>query len=150
MFTPDQERAAGELLRVCRPGGTIALANWTPSGFVGAMFRTVAEHAPPPAGVRPPGLWGTEPRLHELLGGGVSRLTASRREFVFRFRSPADFADFFRANYGPVRKAFEALDDAGRARLSGDLTALASAHDRGPGPAVAIPSEYLEVVAVRR
>jgi SAM-dependent methyltransferase len=88
MFTPNQERAAAELVRVCRPGGTIALANWTPSSFVGGMFRTVAKHVPPPAGVRPPGLWGTEERLRELLGPAVSQLTATPRRFVFRFRSP--------------------------------------------------------------
>jgi SAM-dependent methyltransferase len=150
MFTPDQERAAAELLRVCRPGGTIALANWTPSSFVGEMFRTVSRHVPPPAGVRPPGQWGTPERLAELLGAGVSRLTPTEREFVFRFRSPDDFADFFRANYGPVRKAFEALDEAGRQRLHDDLTALARRHDRSPGPSVAMASGYLEVVATRR
>jgi SAM-dependent methyltransferase len=150
MFTPDQERAAAELLRVCRPGGTIALANWTPSGFVGEMFRTVSAHVPPPAGVRPPGQWGTRERLAELLGAGVSRLTATEREFVFRFRSPDDFTDFFRANYGPVHKAFEALDEAGRRRLHDDLTALARRRDRSPGPSVAMASGYLEVVATRR
>jgi SAM-dependent methyltransferase len=150
MFTPDQERAAAELLRVCRPGGTIALANWTPSSFVGEMFRTVSRHVPPPAGVRPPGQWGTRERLAELLGAGVSRLTATEREFIFRFRSPDDFADFFRANYGPVHKAFEALDEAGRQRLHDDLTALARRHDRSPEPSVAMASGYLEVVATRR
>jgi SAM-dependent methyltransferase len=149
MFTPDQERAAAELLRVCRPGGTIALANWTPSSFVGGMFRTVAAHVPQPAGVRPPGLWGTQERLHELLGGGVARLEATQREFVFRFRSASELAEFFRANYGPVRKAFEALDEPGRRRLDDDLVALAGRYDRAAGPSVAIPSEYLEVVAVR-
>jgi SAM-dependent methyltransferase len=149
MFTPDQERAAAELLRVCRPGGVIALANWTPSSFVGAMFRTVAAHVPPPPGVRPPGLWGTQGRLEELLGAGVSRLVARQREFVFRFRSPDDFARFFRANYGPVHKAFEALDEAGREQLHDDLTELARTHDRGPGPSVTIPAEYLEAVAIR-
>jgi SAM-dependent methyltransferase len=149
MFTPDQERAAAELLRVCRPGGTIALANWTPSSFVGGMFKTVAGHVPQPAGVRPPGLWGTEQRLHELLGDGVSRLEANPREFVFRFRSASEFADFFRANYGPVHKAFEALDEPGRQGLHDDLVALAGRYDRSAGPSVAIPSEYLEVVAVR-
>jgi SAM-dependent methyltransferase len=150
MFTPDQERAAAELLRVCRPGGTIALANWTPSSFVGAMFRTVARHVPPPAGVKPPGLWGTEERLGELLGDAVSQLTATRRVFVFRFRSPDDFARFFRAKYGPVHKAFEALDEAGRKQLHDDLTALASTHDRAPGRSLAMAAEYLEAVAVRR
>ena len=150
MFTPNQERATAELLRVCRPGGTIALVNWTPSGFVGQMFRTVGKQVPPPPGVKPQGLWGTEERLSELLGEGVSQLTANRREFVFRFRSPADFTDFFRRNYGPVHKAFEALDDSGREQLQADLTALATTHDRAPGSSVAMPSEYLEAIAIRR
>jgi SAM-dependent methyltransferase len=150
MFTPDQERAAAELVRVCRPGGTIALANWTPSSFVGGILRTVSKHIPPPAGVRPPGLWGTEERLRELLGGAVSQLEIKERTFVFRFRSLDDFVRFFRGNYGPVHKAFAALDEAGRERLHHDLVALAREHDREPGPTVAMASEYLEVVAVRR
>jgi SAM-dependent methyltransferase len=150
MFTPDQERAAAELVRVCRPGGTIALANWTPTGFVGGMFRTVSKHVPPPAGLKPPGLWGTEQRLDELFAGALSELRVERRHFVFRFRSVDDFVEFFRARYGPVTKAFEALDDAGREHLHADLGALVAAYDRGGGPSVAIPSEYLEVIAVVR
>jgi SAM-dependent methyltransferase len=150
MFTPDQERAAAELVRVSRSGGKIALANWTPAGFVGGMFRTVSKHVPPPVGLKPPGLWGTEPRLEELFAGALSDLRVERRHFVFRFRSADDFVDFFRANYGPVTKAFEALDDAGREHLHADLAALAAAHARAGGPTVAIPSEYLEVIAVVR
>ena len=149
MFTPDQERAAAELVRVCRPGGTIALANWTPTGFIGHLFRTITRHVPPPARVRSPLLWGTEERVRELLGGAVSKLELTRRTFVFRFRSPDDFAQFFRANYGPVHKAFEALDQPGRRRLHDDLAALAAKHDRAQGPSVALPSEYLETVALR-
>jgi SAM-dependent methyltransferase len=150
MFAPNQERAAAELVRVCRPGGTIALANWTPSSFVGDMFRTVAEYAPPPAALKAPGLWGTEERLRELLGDAISGMATERRAFVFRFRSPEDLAEFFRANYGPVRTAFGRLDEADRTRLDDDLVALARRHDRTPGPSVAIPSDYLEAVAVRR
>jgi SAM-dependent methyltransferase len=149
MFTPDQERAAAELARVCRPGGTIGLVNWTPAGFIGQLLRTVGKHVPPPAGVRPPPQWGTEERLGELLGDAVSRLDFQRRTFVFRFRSPDDFATFFRDNYGPVHKAFGALDEPGRERLHDDLTALARDHDREEGPSVAMPAEYLEVVATR-
>jgi SAM-dependent methyltransferase len=150
MFTPDQERAAAELVRVCKPGGTIGLVNWTPAGFIGQLLRTVGKHVPPPAGVRPPPQWGTEERLGELLGDAVSRLDIQRRTFVFRFRSPDDFATFFRDNYGPVHKAFGALDEPGRERLYDDLTALAREHDREEGPSVAMPAEYLEVVATRR
>jgi SAM-dependent methyltransferase len=149
MFTPDQERAAAELVRVCRPGGTIGLVNWTPAGFIGQLLRTVGKHVPPPAGVRPPPQWGTEERLRELLGDAVSRLDIQRRTFVFRFRSPDAFATFFRDNYGPVHKAFGALDEAGRERFYDDLTALAREHDREAGPSVAMPAEYLEVVATR-
>ena len=149
MFTPDQERAAAELARVCRPGGTIGLVNWTPAGFIGQLLRTVGKHVPPPAGVRPPPQWGTEERLGELLGDAVSRLDIQRRTYVFRFRSPDDFATFFRDNYGPVHKAFGALDEPGRERLYHDLTALARAHDQEEGPSVAMPAEYLEVVATR-
>jgi SAM-dependent methyltransferase len=149
MFTPDQERAAAELVRVCKPGGTIGLVNWTPAGFIGQLLRTVGKHVPPPAGVRPPPQWGTEERLGELLGDAVSRLDIQRRTYVFRFRSPDDFATFFRDNYGPVHKAFGALDEPGRDRLYDDLTALARAHDQEEGPSVAMPAEYLEVVATR-
>ena len=149
MFAPDQERAAAELVRVCKPGGTIGLVNWTPAGFIGQLLRTVGKHVPPPAGVRPPTQWGTEERLGELLGDAVSRLDIQRRTFVFRFRSPDDFATFFRDNYGPVHKAFGALDEPGRERLHDDLTALAREHDREEGPSVAMPAEYLEVVATR-
>jgi SAM-dependent methyltransferase len=141
MFTPDHERAAAELVRVCRPGGTIAMANWTPSGFVGRMFQTVAAHVPPPSLLWSPGLWGTEEHLRRLLGHAITDLTLSPQEFVFRFRSPAEFVEVFRDYYGPVRKAFDALYD--------DLSALAAQHDRELGPTIAVPSEYVEAVAVR-
>jgi ubiquinone/menaquinone biosynthesis C-methylase UbiE len=150
MFAPDQERAAAELVRVCRPGGKIALANWTPPGFVGGMFRTVSKHVPPPPGLKPPGLWGTAQRLGELFAGAVSDLRIEHREFVFRFRSANHFVEFFRTRYGPVTKAFEALDEADREHLHADLAALVAAYDRAHGQTVAIPSEYLEVIAVVR
>jgi SAM-dependent methyltransferase len=150
MFAPDQERAAAELVRVCRPGGTIGLVNWTPSGFIGQLLKTVAKHVPPPAGVKSPALWGTEERLRELLGDAVSRLEITPRTFVFRFRSPEEFAGFFRDRYGPTHKAFAALDEAGRQRLWDDLTALAHEHDSEEGLTVAMASEYLEVVATRK
>jgi SAM-dependent methyltransferase len=150
MFTPNQERAAAELVRVTRPGGTIALANWIPSSFIGEMFRTVAAYVPPPAGVKPPGLWGTEDRLREIFGADVTRLGIRRRTFVFRFRSPEEFAEFFRANYGPVLKAFQVLDEPNRKGLWDDLVALARKHNRTPSGSVAIPADYLEVIAIRR
>lgn len=151
MFAPDQERAASELLRVCRPGGTIALANWVPDSFIGAMFRTMSKHVPPPPGVKPPGLWGTEQRLRELLGDGTASLAARRRTFTFRYLSPADFVDFFATNYGPTVTALRTLEDAGQQALRDDLANLVVEHNRYETPApVAIPADYLEVVAIRR
>ena len=114
------------------------------------MLRTVGKHVPPPPGVRPPTLWGTEERLRELLGDAVSDLRVTRREFVWRFSSAEDFTRFFGDNYGPTLKAFEALDETGRQALFDDLTALARDHDQEPGPSVAMPAEYVEVVATRR
>jgi ubiquinone/menaquinone biosynthesis C-methylase UbiE len=149
MFAPDQARAAAELVRVCRPGGTIALASWTPEGFIGGLFATTAKHVPPPPGVASPMRWGSEDTVEELLGAGVSGLRAKRRTFVFRFESAEAFVDFFRTHYGPTLKAFEALGDTAPA-LQEDLVALVRAHDRNGGDgAVAIPAEYLEVVVTR-
>lgn len=151
MFAPDQERAAAELLRVCRPGGTIALANWTPEGFIGEMFRTTGKHVPPPAGVASPLAWGSEERVRALLGAGVTGFRATRPHFAFRFESAEAYVEFFRTHYGPTLKAFAVLDDAGQAALAADLAALARRHDRlgADGGAVAIASQYLEVVATR-
>jgi SAM-dependent methyltransferase len=152
MFAPDHARAAAELLRVCRSGGTIALSSWAPDGFIGALFRTTAEHVPPAPGLRPPGLWGTEEHVRALLGDGVSELQAVRRTFTFRYRSPQRFVDFFRAYYGPTHKAFAALDGPGRRALARDLTKLVADWDRlgdGDAGAVAVPADYLEVVARR-
>src|SRR5262245_27460367 len=150
MFAPDHERAAAELLRVCRPGGTIALASWTPDGFIGDLFRTVGAHVPPPAGVQSPMLWGTEPHLRELFGDGIASLEVIERTFTWRFRSPEDFVTFFRLWYGPTLKAFAALEGEGRAALERDLVALARRYDRLGTDAIAIPATYTEAVAVRR
>jgi SAM-dependent methyltransferase len=150
MFTPNQERAASELLRVCRPGGTIGLANWTPDGFIGQVFRTIGRYVPPPAGVQPPALWGTEARLRELFGDGLSDLAVTRRVFVFRYRSAAHWLEVFRTYYGPVLRAFAALDADGQAGLARDLTALLESRNQGGGETLAVPSEYLEVVARKR
>jgi SAM-dependent methyltransferase len=152
MFAPDHARTAAEMLRVCSPGGTIALASWTPTGFIGDLFRTIAAYVPPPAGLRSPMLWGTEAHLRELFGYGISSLAAAERTFTFRFRSPHEFASFFRTYYGPTLKAFAALDDDGRDALERNLVALAERYDRlGPGAdAVALPATYLETVACKR
>jgi SAM-dependent methyltransferase len=150
MFAPDQERVAAELVRVCRPGGTIALANWTPEGFIGELFRTVGRRVPPPPGVRAPVEWGSEPRLRELLGGAVSELTVTPRVFTFRFPSAEGFADYFRTNYGPTLKAFEALDEDQGKLLYADLVELAARANTSKGDStVRIPSGYVEVLARR-
>lgn len=149
MFTPDQERAARELLRVCRPGGTIGLASWTPDGFIGQVFRTIGKYIPPAPGVRSPALWGTEARLHELFGSSITRMTINRRHFIFRYRSADHWLAVFRTYYGPLLKAFAALDDIGRDGLSYDLTELLHRFNRGGDITLAVPSEYLEVVINR-
>lgn len=144
MFAPDQERAARELVRVCRPGGRIGLANWTPEGFIGEMLRVVARHVPPPAGVRPAALWGTELRLRELFSDGRD-IAISRRAFTFRYASGAHFVDTFRRWYGPTVQAFAALDARGQAHLARDLEELLGRHHRGGG-ALVVSGEYLEAV----
>jgi ubiquinone/menaquinone biosynthesis C-methylase UbiE len=149
MFAPDHEQAAAELLRVCRPGGTIALANWTPNGFIGDLFRTVGAHVPPPAGVRSPMLWGTESHLRELFGDRIAGLETAERTFTFRFESPEEFVSFFRTWYGPTLKAFAALEGDARDALERDLLALAHRHNRLGDSATAIPATYIEAVAVR-
>ena len=147
MFTPNQEQAAHELLRVCRPGGKIGLANWTPDSFIGQVFRTLGKYIPPAPGVKSPALWGTEARLHELFGDDITELTANRRIFVFRYRSAHHWLDVFRTYYGPMLKAFAALDAAGQEGLEHDLTDLAERFNRGGSDTLIVPSEYLEVVA---
>jgi len=149
MFTPNQEQAASELLRVARPGGRIGLTNWTPEGFIGQMFKIVGSHVAPPAGVRSPLQWGTEDRLVELFGDNVQSLYAQRREFVFRYRSAQHWLDTFRTYYGPTFKAFGALDAEGQAAFERDLLALANEHNTSTTGTLRIPSEYLEVVAVK-
>lgn len=148
MFAPDQRRAAAELVRVTRPGGTIALASWTPDGFIGAMFGTVAAHVPPPAGLASPMLWGTEEHLAELFGPDVT-WTHRRRTFTFRFVSADAFLECFAAYYGPTLKALEAAGPA-RDALASDLRDLARTWNRLEEPgAIAVPGTYLESVGLR-
>jgi ubiquinone/menaquinone biosynthesis C-methylase UbiE len=149
MFTPQPDVAAAELLRVCRPGGRIGLANWSPTGFVGQLFTIVGRYVPPPPGLRSPLEWGTPTRLRELLGRGASSLTVTPRAYVFRYRSARHWLDAFRTQYGPVLKTFAALDPAGRDKLDAELIALASAHDTSTTSGLRIPSDYVEVIAVR-
>ncbi|OSZ75084.1 class I SAM-dependent methyltransferase [Hydrogenophaga sp. IBVHS1] len=149
MFTPDHHRAASEMLRVARPGGRIALANWTPAGFIGRLFKVIGAHVPPPAGVQPPALWGTEPHIVELFGAQASHIECLRRHFNFRYRSAAHFIEVFRDFYGPTHKAFAALDAAGAQSLERGITALLEELNvAGPGSMV-VPSEYLEIVVTK-
>ena len=151
MFAPDHAQAAAELLRVTRPGGTIALASWTPDGFIGELFRTVGAYVPPPAGVQSPMLWGTEAHLRSLFGDGICSLEVEERTFTFRFASAREFVDFFRTWYGPTLKAFAALEEAARKELEADLIELARRWNRlGGSAATALPATYIEAVAVTR
>jgi SAM-dependent methyltransferase len=150
MFTPNQDKAASELLRVCRPKGQIGLANWTPDGFIGQVFRTLGKYLPPPAGAKSPALWGTRARLSEMFDVGASSVRAESRLFNFRYRSAAHFLDVFKTFYGPVLKAFAALDPAKQEELHNDLHALIVRMNRASNGSLVVPSEYLEVVVTKR
>jgi SAM-dependent methyltransferase len=148
MFAPNQETCAAEMMRVCRKGGTIGLANWTPAGFVGQIFRCIGRYLPPAAGLKPPSLWGTEARLAELFAG-VAKIETATRNFMFRSASPEAWLDGFTTYYGPMHKTFLALDEAGQAGLTADLMALVRSLNRAEDGTMVLPSEYLEVVITR-
>lgn len=150
MFTADQDKAAAELLRVCRPGGKIGLANWTPEGFVGQIFKTIGKHIPPPAGVKSPALWGTKARIAEFFEAQSLSIDIETRTYVFRYRSPEHWLQVFRTYYGPVLKAFAALDTQEQAALEADLLALVERFNRSGDDGMVVPGEYLEVVVTRR
>ncbi|MGE5161405.1 MAG: class I SAM-dependent methyltransferase [Betaproteobacteria bacterium] len=150
MFAPDHARAANEMLRVTRRGGRIGLANWTPDGFIGQLFKVVGAHVPPPVGLRSPALWGTEPHLVELFGPQAADIRCTRKNFNFRYRSPAHWLQIFRDYYGPTHKAFAALDADGQKRLAADISALLERLNVGGRESLVVPGEYLEVVIVRR
>ena len=150
MFAPDQARSASEMARVCRPGGRIGLANWTPEGFIGQLFKTLGRQLPPPAGVQPPGLWGVESHLRSLFGEQAAAIAVTPRLFNFRYRSAAHFIDVFRTWYGPVHKAFAALPADKAAALEHDLTDLLNRMNRAGAGSLVVPSEYLEIVITRR
>jgi SAM-dependent methyltransferase len=150
MFTPNQDQAAAELLRVCRAGGKIGLANWTPEGFIGQLFKILGKYLPPPAGARSPALWGTRTRIEEMFSSGASAIVAEPQDFVFRYRSPQHFLDVFRTYYGPMLKAFAALEAADQKRLQDDLIALIDDLNRARDGSMAVPSGYLEIVITKR
>jgi SAM-dependent methyltransferase len=150
MFSPDQDRTAAELVRVCRRGGRIGLANWTPEGFIGQMFKTIGKHLPPPPGVKSPANWGSPSWIEAAFGASASAIVAEPRHFAFRYRSAQHFLDIFRAYYGPMLKAFEVLDDAGRKALARDLIDLVGRFNTSGDTTMVVPSEYLEVVITKR
>lgn len=148
MFTPDHAKAAGELARVCRPGGKIGLANWTPDGFIGRLFKVIGANVPPPAGVKSPALWGTEEHLAGLFRG-TANVVASRQHFMFRYRTPKHMVDLFRTVYGPVHKAFAALDATKANAMEREMLTLIDEFNVAKDGTMVVPSAYLEVVATR-
>jgi SAM-dependent methyltransferase len=150
MFTPDHTRPAREMLRVVRSGGRVGLANWTPQGFIGELFKVIGAFLPPPAGLKSPALWGTEPHIVELFGSQAWDIRSQRKHFNFRYRSAAHWIQVFRDFYGPTHKAFAALDAAKQITLERDITALLERYNVGGKSSLIVPSEYLEVVIVKR
>jgi ubiquinone/menaquinone biosynthesis C-methylase UbiE len=150
MFTPDHARPASEMLRVARKGGRIGLANWTPEGYIGQLFKVIGAYIPAPAGLKSPALWGTETHIAELFGAQASKVRAERKHFNFRYRSAAHWLQVFRDFYGPTLKAFAALDAAGRKALEEDITALLTRRNIAGAASLVVPSEYLEIVITKK
>jgi ubiquinone/menaquinone biosynthesis C-methylase UbiE len=150
MFTPNQDKAASELARVCKPGGRIGLANWTPESFIGQLFKTIGKYIPPAPGVKSPALWGTKARLEELFGKTAREIRTTSRDFVFRYRSPAHWIEVFRTYYGPMNKTFGALDAEKQAAFTQDVLALMERDNRSGDRTLVLPSEYLEVMIERK
>ncbi len=148
MFAPDQDQTARELARVCRPGGRIGLVAHTPDGFIGNLFKVIARHVPPPVGLRSPIQWGTEERLHELFGDRIDEIRVEKRNIIWRYPSPTAYVQYWRRYYGPTLKAFEAVGEAGRDGLAGDLLDLIARFNRADDGTMIVESEYLEAVIV--
>ena len=149
MFAPDHTQCAAEMRRVVRPGGRIGLASWTPDSLIGRMFKVLGRYVPPPAGVQPPSLWGTEAHVRTLFGSAAGAVQATPRHFAFRYRSAAHFIDVFRTWYGPVNKAFAAQTPEKADALAGELTELLNGLNRAGATSLVVPSEYLEIVVTR-
>jgi SAM-dependent methyltransferase len=149
MFAPNQTQAASELIRVCRSGGKIGLANWTPVGFIGQLFKTLGGHVAPPPGVQSPGLWGTQSWIEDRVGNHAASMSFTLRNFVFRYRSPEHFVDFFRKFYGPVHKAFLALDPERQSALDADLHATIAQFNTATDGSMRVPSEYAEIIITK-
>ena len=150
MFTPNQEQAAAELLRVCKPGGKIGLANWTPESLIGQVFKTLGKYLPPPAGAMSPALWGTRERLTNMFGAAAASIAIEPRAFNFRYRSPEHFLEVLKSYYGPMLKAFAALDEARQRDLRADLLGLFARTNKADDGTMVAPSEYLEVIIAKR
>ncbi|MBL8535258.1 MAG: class I SAM-dependent methyltransferase [Betaproteobacteria bacterium] len=150
MFTPQHEKTAAEMLRVTRSGGRIGLANWTPDGLIGRLFKVIGAHVPPPAGLKSPALWGTEPHLVELFGPQAADIRCERRLFNFRYRSAPHWVQVFREYYGPTHKAFAALDESRQRDLERDILQLLGEFNVAGERSLVAPAEYLEVVIVKR
>lgn len=149
MFAPDQQRAANELVRVCRSGGRIALASWTPEGVLGESFRVIAGHVPPPAGLQPAVAWGSESHLRRLFGANAREFRFARRNFVFRYRSFEHWLEIFRSYYGPLHKAFLALDVGSQRQLAKELREMLERWNTSGDSTLVYPGEYLEAIVVR-
>lgn len=150
MFAPRHQRTADEMLRVVRSGGRIGMANWTPEGFIGQLFKVVGAHLPPPAGLKSPALWGTETHIRALFADRAADIRFERKHFNFRYASPAHWIQIFRDYYGPTHKAFAALDGAGQAKLEADILALLERLNVGGPASLVVPSEYAEVVVTKK
>jgi ubiquinone/menaquinone biosynthesis C-methylase UbiE len=149
MFTPDHRKPANEMLRVVRSGGRIGLANWTPEGFIGQLFKVIGRFVPPPTGLQSPALWGTEPHIVQLFGHDAADIRCTRKIYNFRFKSPAHWLQVFRDYYGPTLKAFAALGAADGKKLEADIIALLERLNVGGRDSLVVPGEYLEVVIVK-
>jgi len=150
MFSPDQDRTAAEIIRVCKPGGRIGLANWTPEGFIGTMFKTIGKYLPAQTGVMTPAVWGTRNFVESTFGTASSGIAAQSRYFVFRYRAAQHFLDIFKTYYGPMLKAFEALDQVDGKALARDIVDLVGRFNKSNDQTMVVPSEYLEVVITKR
>jgi SAM-dependent methyltransferase len=150
MFAPNQAATASEMARVCRSGGRIAMANWTPDSFIGALFKVIGKHVPPPAGVQSPALWGSRERLEALFGSTAAKIEIETRAFNFRYHSVAHWLDLFRTYYGPTHKAFAALPKDGQKALAAEMTHLATEHNVSKNGWMVVPSAYAEVVITKR
>jgi ubiquinone/menaquinone biosynthesis C-methylase UbiE len=150
MFTADHGKAAAEMLRVCKSGGKIGMANWTPEGFIGQVFKTIGRYVPPAPGAKSPALWGTRARLAEMFEQHAASIKSAQRHFVMRYRSPGHWLEIFRTYYGPVLKTFAALPPAAQADLERDLLDLIDQFNRATDGSMVVPSEYLEVVVARQ